>query len=60
MKCRQCTKENTTEIEIQLKSEEKVRFFSCRFCEFKWWKYEGEPIALDRVLSLTAAQAPAR
>jgi hypothetical protein len=59
MKCPQCSGE-TTEIEIRFKSEESVRFFSCRFCETKWWKFAGEPIALDEVLSLTAEKEPAR
>lgn len=60
MLCPSCAGENTTQIQIRLKSEESVRFSSCRTCEHKWWKYEGESIALDDVLSLTAEKQPAR
>lgn len=60
MKCPQCVNENTTVIDIRLKSDESVHFFSCRVCEAKWWKYEGEPIALDDVLNITATKEPAR
>lgn len=60
MQCPKCSNVNTTEIHIRLKSEEAVRFHSCRYCEHRWWKYEGEAIALDEVLTITAEKEPAR
>lgn len=60
MQCPSCAATSTTEIEIRLKSEESVRFFSCRICESKWWKYEDNAINLSDVLTLTAEKEPAR
>jgi hypothetical protein len=52
MICPQCQGEDCTEIEIHLREEDSVRFFSCRRCESKWWEHEGDPIALGDVLNL--------
>ncbi len=60
MDCPHCVGTNTTKIEIRLKGDESVRFFSCRTCEHKWWKYESDDIALPDVLTLTAEREPAR
>jgi hypothetical protein len=54
MGCPVCTGQQTTEIEINLKGDEAVRFYSCRRCESKWWKRDGDTVALDDVLTLTA------
>lgn len=51
MTCDQCHKKDTTEIEMCLQGET-VRFYSCRYCEAKWWKTADEHLALDQVLSL--------
>jgi transposase-like protein len=56
MKCPECGLTNTTEIQLNLKDENSVKFYSCRKCEAKWWEREGDSIELDEVLSLTAAK----
>lgn len=56
MKCPECGLSNCTEIQISLKEENSVKFYSCRKCEAKWWEHQGDSIELDEVLSLTAAQ----
>jgi Zn ribbon nucleic-acid-binding protein len=55
MQCPQCKFEDTTNIVIKLKDEDSVSFFQCRRCEHKWWEHQGDTIALDEVLNLTAA-----
>lgn len=54
MRCPQCGGEDCTEIIINLKEDDSVRFFNCRRCEAKWWEHGGDTIALDEVLSLAA------
>ncbi len=54
MQCPQCKGQDCTEIEIRLKGDDSVKFYSCRRCEVKWWEHDGDTIALDEVLSLTA------
>ncbi len=54
MRCPHCKGEDTIEIEIRLKGDEDVQFYSCRRCEAKWWRRDGDTIALDEVLNLTA------
>ncbi len=54
MICPQCHGEDCTRIEIHLRDEDSVQFFSCRRCEAKWWEHGGDEIALDEVLNLTA------
>lgn len=55
MECPSCRGEDCVRIEIRLKGDEDtVRFFSCRRCETKWWERDGDTIALDEVLDLTA------
>ena len=56
MKCPECGLTNTTEIQLNLKDEDSVKFYSCRKCEAKWWERDGDSIELDEVLSLTADQ----
>lgn len=56
MKCPECGVSNFTEIQISLKEEDSVKFYSCRRCEAKWWEHDGEPIELDEVLNLTSEQ----
>lgn len=58
MRCPQCTESDCTEIEIRLKDEENVKFYSCRRCEVKWWEREGGTVQLDEVLNLTAEKLP--
>jgi transcription elongation factor Elf1 len=54
MKCPYCGGEDCISIEIHLKDEKTVQFFSCRQCEAKWWEREGDTITLDEVLALAA------
>jgi formate dehydrogenase maturation protein FdhE len=54
MRCPNCGAESATEIAINLNVEDEVRFFNCRECESKWWVKDGEAIAFDEVLDLTA------
>ena len=56
MKCPECTGSDCIEIEINLKDEGSVRFFSCRRCEAKWWEKEGQTVALDHVLNLATTK----
>lgn len=54
MVCPHCDGEDCIQIDIRLKGEETVEFFSCRRCEAKWWQRDGDTIALDEVLDLTS------
>ena len=54
MHCPHCSGEDCIEIEINLKTEDTVRFYSCRRCETKWWERGGGTITLDEVLTLAA------
>jgi formate dehydrogenase maturation protein FdhE len=54
MQCPSCRGQNTTSIVINLKADDTVRFYQCRRCETKWWEHDGDTIALDEVLNLTA------
>jgi transposase-like protein len=54
MQCPYCKDEDCIQIEIRLKGEETVEFFSCRNCETKWWERDGDTIDLQEVLNLTA------
>jgi hypothetical protein len=56
MICPHCQGEDGIQIDIRLKGDEGVEFFSCRRCEAKWWERNGDTIALDEVLDLTARQ----
>lgn len=58
MRCPKCTESDCTEIEIRLKDENSVKFYSCRRCEVKWWEKEGGTVDLNEVLNLTAEQLP--
>lgn len=53
MHCPRCD-DDCTQIEIRLRDEDSVQFFSCRRCEAKWWEHDGGVIELDEVLNLTA------
>ena len=58
MQCPRCKRDDFTEIAIEVKIDNSVKFFSCRLCEKKWWERNGDSIALDEVLSLaTTAKA---
>ena len=54
MRCPECEAENCTRIEIHLKDEHTVQFFSCRRCEAKWWENDEGTIALDDFLTMAA------
>lgn len=54
MECSSCGGEDCIHIEITLKGDATIQFFSCRFCEARWWERDGDHIALDEVLTLTA------
>ena len=60
MKCPECGVEDTTAIEIHLKEDETVQFYSCRRCEARWWERDGDTIALDEVLTIAAKSKPQR
>lgn len=55
MECPKCG-DSCTRIEISLKDEDSMQFFSCRRCEAKWWEHQGGTIELDEVLYLTTNQ----
>ena len=52
--CPECNGRDCARIEIHLKEDHTVEFFSCRTCEAKWWEEEGTTIALDDVLDLAS------
>ena len=54
MRCPHCDGEDCIQVEIQLKGEDQIQFYSCRRCEEKWWVRDGDTIALDDVLNLTS------
>jgi transposase-like protein len=54
VECPYCQGQDCIQIEIRLKGEETVQFFSCRRCETKWWERDGDTIDLEEVLHLTA------
>ena len=54
MECPQCGGRDCVEIEIRLKDDDSVQFFSCRKCEHRWWKHHGDQVALDEVLNLAS------
>ncbi len=56
--CPHCGGEDNIQIEIHLKDEETVKFYSCRLCESKWWERDGGNITLDEVLTLAAQKDP--
>jgi DNA-directed RNA polymerase subunit M/transcription elongation factor TFIIS len=49
MNCPDCKGQDCIHIEIRL-TDEMVQFYSCRWCEAKWWENEGGPVALEKVL----------
>lgn len=53
--CPRCRGSDITEIAIDLKPENDIKFYSCRLCEEKWWEREGGVIRLEEVIDLTAA-----
>ena len=54
MQCPECKGMDRIEIEIDLKVDDTVKFYSCRLCEARWWEQDGDTIALDEVLSRAA------
>ena len=56
MQCPRCISEDFTEIDIDIKVDNSVRFYSCRLCEKKWWERNGDVIELDEVLSLATVR----
>jgi transposase-like protein len=54
MRCPSCEDEDCIHIEINLNTDERLQFYSCRRCEAKWWERDGDTIELDEVLTLTA------
>ena len=57
MACPQCNGQDCTRIEIHLKGEQTIHFYSCRSCETKWWEDDAGVITLDEALSLAAEDA---
>ena len=54
MQCPECDAQEAMEIVINLTEDDSVRFFQCRACDGRWWERDGSPIALEKVLDLTA------
>jgi len=54
MRCPNCDGEECTQIEIDLQGEDTVDFYSCRRCEHRWWRRQGDTITLGEVLDLAA------
>lgn len=52
MNCPECHGNNCIQIEISLKEEKTVEFYSCRLCEHSWWEHGGDTITLGDVLGL--------
>ncbi|MDQ3987027.1 MAG: hypothetical protein M3280_11105 [Actinomycetota bacterium] len=52
MQCPECSSDDFTEISIEVKVDNSVKFYSCRYCEKKWWERNGDSLALDDVLTL--------
>ncbi len=60
MRCQRCKGEDCIHIEIRLKGDDTLQFFSCRLCEAKWWVRDGDAVALDDVLTLTSRKESKR
>jgi Transcription factor S-II (TFIIS) len=52
MNCPKCHGNNCIQIEINLKAEDTVEFYSCRLCEHSWWEHGGDTVTLGEVLGL--------
>ena len=50
MTCPQCRSAMLSEIRVSLASG-RFTMHSCPSCEDRWWDHDGEPVALDRVLT---------
>ena len=55
--CPRCRGTDITEIGIDVKLENDIKFFACRFCEEKWWERDGGAIRLEEVIDLTTASS---
>ena len=54
MNCPTCGSDDFVTIMINLNDDDSVQFVQCRVCENKWWKKDGDDIALDQVLDLAS------
>jgi hypothetical protein len=52
--CLACQSTAVTQIAMTMTAGQVVQMTSCHRCEHKTWREEGEPVPLDRVLSLAA------
>jgi hypothetical protein len=50
--CANCGSSSVIEIELTLPDGTEVDFCSCHNCESRWWKRDGESLALDAVLDM--------
>ena len=51
-RCPRCLGNDITEIGIDVELDNEIKFFSCRFCEEKWWERDGGAIRLEEVIDL--------
>lgn len=51
MHCPECKGQDCIHIEIRLKQDDPMQFYSCRLCEAKWWETDHGTIELDEVLT---------
>lgn len=52
--CEVCESTSVTTIAMTMTAGQLVQMTSCHRCEHKTWREEGQPVPLDRVLSLAA------
>lgn len=52
--CEECESTAVTTIAMTMTAGQLVQMTSCHRCEHKTWREEGQPVPLDRVLSLAA------
>jgi hypothetical protein len=57
--CEVCDSTAVTTIAMTMTAGQLVQMTSCHRCEHKTWREEGEPVPLNRVLSLAAKKKPA-
>ena len=52
--CEACSSTRVTQISMTTSEGHELHMTSCHRCEHKTWREEGQPVPLDRVLSLAA------
>lgn len=57
LSCPRCGAKDVININLSLEKGDRVAFYSCHWCEKRWWNKEGEAVGLDGVLD-AARRAP--